>query len=231
MTVVPRSWRSIFDGPSGRPNALAAYEHNGALKWVSSRYSTHPDGTTLTNRDNPLIVNLDGVGNPEIVVGANVFNSNGSLRWSGTGGQGYQSARNADAFDSGAISIAADLDLDGSPEVVTGNTAYRADGTIYWQIPFDDGYTAVANFDADDFPEIVVVSRGVVRLHEHDGTLIWGPVDLPGPAPKPVAPRRWPTSIRIPSPRSVWRVRRSTRSSSPTARSSGSRRPRTARRT
>ena len=172
---------STFDtrSPSGRPNHLAAYEHNGTLKWVSSSYSTHPDGDTLTNRDNPTIADLDGDGRPEIVVGANVFNANGSLRWAGTGGQGYQSARNDDAFDSGAISIVADLDLDGAPEVVTGNTAYRADGTIWWQVPYDDGYPAVADFDADPEPEIVVVSRGFVRLHEHDGTLLWE-VELPG---------------------------------------------------
>ncbi|MEM6795693.1 MAG: FG-GAP-like repeat-containing protein, partial [Acidobacteriota bacterium] len=173
---------SVFDfrGPTGRPNRIAAYEHNGALKWISAPYSTHPDGDSLTNRDNPTIADLDRDGVPEILVGANVFNNNGTIRWRGTGGQAYQSAGNRDGFDSGAISIAADLDLSGDLEVVTGNTAYRADGSIYWQVPLGDGYPAVGNFDADDFPEIVVVSRGTVRLHEHDGTLIWGPVDLPG---------------------------------------------------
>ncbi|MGD2070079.1 MAG: PKD domain-containing protein, partial [Gemmatimonadota bacterium] len=172
---------STFDtrGPTGRPNRIAAYEHHGGLKWVSPRYSTHPDGDSVTNRDNPSIADLDGDGTPEIVVGANVFSNTGSLLWTGSGGQGYQSARNDDGFDSGAISIVADLDLAGDPEVVTGNTAYRADGTIWWQIPMDDGYPAVGNFDGDDFPEIVVVSRGVVRLHEHDGTLIWS-AELPG---------------------------------------------------
>ncbi|MCB1055579.1 MAG: choice-of-anchor A family protein, partial [Acidobacteria bacterium] len=172
----------VFDvrGPTGKPNRLAAYEHNGALKWISNAYSTHPDGDSLTNRDNPSLADLDRDGLPEIIVGGNVFNRNGTLLWHGAGGQGYQSADNRDSYDSGAISIAADLDLDGDLEVVTGNTAYRSDGSIYWQVPMDDGYAAVGNFDADDYPEIVVVARGSVRLHEHDGTLIWGPAALPG---------------------------------------------------
>jgi hypothetical protein len=127
------------------------------LKWVSPRYSTHPSGDSVTNSDNPTIADFDGDGRPELVVGANVFNAGGSLRWAGTAGQGYQS----DAFESGAISLLADLDLDGSPEVVTGNTGYRADGTILCQVPLADGY-----------PEIAVVSRGSLRLHEADGALL-----------------------------------------------------------
>ncbi|MBT8217954.1 MAG: DUF11 domain-containing protein, partial [Acidimicrobiia bacterium] len=169
---------------TGSTNRLAAYEHNGVFKWFSSIYNTHPNGTSLTNRDNPSIADLDQDGVPEIIVGANVFNNNGSFKWIGAAGQGYQSARNADANDSGAISIAADLNLSGGLELVTGNTAYNADGSIQWQIPFDDGYPSIGNFDADPFPEIVVVSRGNVRLHEHDGTLIWGPIPLPGDNPE-----------------------------------------------
>ena len=165
---------------SGFSNHLTAYEHTGQRKWSSQAYVTHPTGSTITNRDNPTIADLEGDGVPEIIVGGNVFNNNGTLRWAGAGGQAYQSARNADGFDSGAISAVADVDLDGVQEVVAGNTVYRADGTILWQSPLDDGYPAIGNFDADDFPEIVVVARGTVRLHEHDGSLIWGPVDLPG---------------------------------------------------
>ncbi|MCP3936523.1 MAG: DUF11 domain-containing protein [Actinomycetia bacterium] len=167
-------------GLEGFGNRITAYEHTGQRKWVGAYYQTHPTGSTFTNRDNPTIADLEGDGSVEIIVGGNVLRSNGSLRWAGSGGQAYQSAGNNDAVDSGSISIVADLDLDGIQEVVAGNTAYRADGTSYWQAQMDDGYPAVGNFDGDDFPEIVVVARGRVRLHEHDGTLIWGPVDLPG---------------------------------------------------
>ncbi|HEX3131762.1 MAG TPA: right-handed parallel beta-helix repeat-containing protein, partial [Thermoanaerobaculia bacterium] len=167
----------------GEPyNVITAYENDGRRKWQSPVYTTNPSGR-FTNRDNSYIADIDRNGVPEIVVGAHVFNNNGTLRWKGTGGQGFQSIFNGDNPASGAISIVADLDLTGNPEIVTGNTAYRSDGSIYWQIPYDDGFPAVANFDDDPFPEIVVVSHGKVRLHEHDGTLKWGPVVLPGKTP------------------------------------------------
>ncbi|HVG10275.1 MAG TPA: Calx-beta domain-containing protein [Thermoanaerobaculia bacterium] len=163
-------------------NVISIYEHTGTRKKKSAPYSTHPAGTG-TNRDNPVIADIDRDGVPEIVVGAHVFNNDLSLRWKGAGGQAYQSIFNNEGVASGAISLVADLDLTGDPEIVTGNTAYRSNGSIYWQIPLDDGYPAVANFDDDPFPEIVVVAKGKVRLHEHDGTLIWGPVVLPGTQP------------------------------------------------
>ncbi len=168
---------------SGHSNHLTAYDHRGRQLWSTRWYQTHPTGSTFTNRDHPTLADLDGNGKSEVIVGGNVFSHSGALKWRGSAGQGYQSARNANRSDSGAISTVVDLDMDGTPEILAGNTAYRSNGTIYWQSPLGDGYTAVGNFDDDDFPEAVVVSRGTVRLHEHDGPLIWGPVDLPGVEP------------------------------------------------
>jgi len=69
----------------------------------------------------------------------------------------------------------ANLDTAGHPEVVSGCRAYHYDGSIYWDIcaTYSGGKIAIGNFDADNFPEIVVVSENKVRLHEHDGVLIW----------------------------------------------------------
>jgi hypothetical protein len=94
-----------------------------------------------------------------------VLNSDGTLRWSGTAG-----------FT--ALSVIADLDIDGSPEVVTGQTAYRFDGTVYWS-GGPGGNPAIGNFDDDPNPEIVVVGNDQVTLKEHDGTVKWGPVSMP----------------------------------------------------
>ena len=91
----------------------------------------------------------------EIVFGYDVFRSDGSLWWSGTSGMGR-------IPPNGPLSCVADLDLDGSPEVVAGNTAYTASGGIYWKAPLSDGYNADANLDGDPFPEIVLVSGGKV---------------------------------------------------------------------
>ncbi|MCB1008888.1 MAG: DUF11 domain-containing protein, partial [Acidobacteria bacterium] len=84
----------------------------------------------------------------------------------------------------GAISVVADLDLDGRLEVVAGNTVYRHDGAVAWTSPLPDGYPAVADFDDDPRPEIVVVAAGTVRLHDSDGALLWGPLPLPGSDPE-----------------------------------------------
>lgn len=164
-------------------NYLRAYEHTGALKWVSQPFHTNPSPSGLSNRDNPTIADLDGDGEVEILVGANVFDRFGHLRWSGAGGQAFQSSGNS-GDRGGAISIVADLDLDGRLEVVTGNTVYRSDGEIAWQTALTDGYPAVANFDSDPQPEVVVVSAGTVRLHDSDGALLWGPHPLPGSDPE-----------------------------------------------
>jgi hypothetical protein len=48
------------------------------------------------------------------------------------------------------LSLVADVNLDGRPEVVAGNTVYKADGAILWRnAGVGDGLAAVANFDAD----------------------------------------------------------------------------------
>ena len=122
------------------------------------------------------IADVDADGIPEIVFGGTVLNNDGTIRWEGNvvGGEG----RGDGAY--GPISVTADLDLDGLPEIVAGRSAYRGDGQLYWNSPIPDGRCAVANFDQDMFPEIVVVANGNVYLLEHTGTIKWGPVNLPG---------------------------------------------------
>src|SRR5205085_2463756 len=102
-------------------------------------------------------------------------NANGTLRWTGSAGRGAQDFQ-------GPLSVVADVDLDGSPDVVAGRTVYRADGTILWNAPpsVPDGAPGVGNFDADPFAEIVLVSPGAVRLLDQDGSVLWGPVVVPG---------------------------------------------------
>jgi len=166
---------------------LHAYEHTGAFKWRSQTYDTHPFGSGTSNRDNPSLADLDGDGDVEIVVGAHVFDSAGHLLWAGSGGQAYQTQRN-NQLVGGALSVTADIDLDGFQEVITGNTLYRHDGSIAWQRSETDGYPAVLNADVDPQAEIVVVSRGFVRLHDTDGTLLWGPLEMPGSDPESGGP-------------------------------------------
>ena len=163
-----------IDG-DGRPEIIAsdstgsrliAFEHDGTFKWRSPFLEP-------INWGAPSIADLDGDGTPEIVMGRQVINSaDGTIRWTGTGGRG--------GIGQFPLSFVADLNMDGSPEVVAGNTAYTAAGGIHWQVALPDGHGAIGNFDDDPFPEIVLVSGGQVRLLEHDGTVKWGPVAIPG---------------------------------------------------
>ena len=148
--------------------SLLAFEHDGSFKWQSA-------ATEAVKWGSPAIVDLDADGQPEIVIGRQVLNADGSLRWSGAAGSGLGIS------SVGGLPLASDLDLDGIPEIVAGNSAYSAGGQTLWQqVSAPDGYNAVGNFDADPYAEIVLVGSGTVRLLEHDGTVKWGPVAIPG---------------------------------------------------
>ena len=166
-----------IDG-DGRPEIIAtdasgqrliAFEHDGRFKWRSPVLEAIHWGA-------PAIADLDGDGIPEIVIGRQVLNSDGTIRWTGTGGRGAQPEP---ITQDGPLSIVADIDLDGVPEVIAGNTAYRPDGSIKWQAPVPDGLNAVGNLNDDPYAEIVLVSSGSVWLLRHDGQVIWGPVAIP----------------------------------------------------
>jgi hypothetical protein len=145
---------------------LIAFEHNGAYKWRSPTLEA-------VNWGAPSLADLDHDGVPEIIAGRQVLNNDGTIRWTGTGGKGSQGI--------GPLSLVADINMDGTPEIVAGNSAYTASGSVLWTASaLPDGYNAAADFDGDGYPEIVLVSGGKVRLLEHDGTVKWGPVSIPG---------------------------------------------------
>lgn len=143
---------------------VLAFNNNGELKWASP-VLTHE---SIDGIASIAIGDIDADGEPDIVLGNNVLDNKGEVKWQGLGGYGKMN------------SIIADIDLDGFPEVVAGNTAYRSNGEILWQnTAVGDGFTAVGNFDDDEFAEIVVVTQGYVYLLEHTGEKIFGPVDIP----------------------------------------------------
>lgn len=145
---------------------LIAFEHDGTFKWRSPALEA-------INWGAPALADLDQDGTPEIIIGRQALDAMGNVLWTGAGGRGSQS-------NVGPISLVADVDLDGVPEVVAGNTVYSNVGTIEVSWAVSDGHNAIANFDADVDPEIVLVTAGRVYLLENDGTVAWGPVALPG---------------------------------------------------
>ncbi|MFZ5475166.1 MAG: FG-GAP repeat domain-containing protein [Myxococcota bacterium] len=132
---------------------------DGSFKWAG--------GTEVNGYGAPAFADLDQDGQAEVIFGRQVLNSDGSVRWTGTGGYGAW------------LSFAVDLDGDERLEVIAGNTAYRGNGITLWTSSAPDGWGAAGDFDLDGLPEIVHVSSATVYLTGGDGT-IWWSASVPG---------------------------------------------------
>lgn len=93
----------------GANRTIYCYKMDGTFVWESSHQSAQFNGGLF-------IADLDVDGNPEVVMGAQVFNNLGELVCAGTEGSGGGGHNRA-------FSTAADLNMDGNLEIVTGNTA------------------------------------------------------------------------------------------------------------
>ena len=172
---------------NGFPMGVKSYSNFGQLLWDNTApmqqwLNANPRTMDLGSNRAQKIADIDGDGKPEIISGATVLNSDGSVRFarintSGTGGG------NSVGGVLGATAVA-DVDLDGRSEVVAGNTVYNSDGTVKWYNPaLPDGAVVIGNFDEDPNPELVFAtdssSSGFqLFLLEHDGSIKWGPVNL-----------------------------------------------------
>ncbi|MDA1010740.1 MAG: VCBS repeat-containing protein, partial [Chloroflexi bacterium] len=111
-------------------------------------------------------VDWDGDGDLEIVAGNRVYQANGTLVASFSGGSQWPAI--------------GDFDADGRPDVVTtGNgtaTLHLNDGTIGWSVSVPGGGggpPTVADFDRDGEPEVGVAGRSKYTVFETDGTVRW----------------------------------------------------------
>jgi len=127
----------------------------------------------------PAIANIDGVGDPEIILGNIVMESDLELRWEGTRGRGWYGREDypypEGYWNSGFHSFAYDMDGDGTTmEIVAGRTVYNHDGSIFCDLGSGttnnftdaiDGYPAVADIDDDGKPEIVLTGNTEVAVY------------------------------------------------------------------
>jgi hypothetical protein len=228
MGSSPVAVGDVDRAPDGRPEIVAHAQGGGlwAFTYDEQRdemrvlwHSKNPDGSV--NRHNrgarsvdafgfesfsvqhwsgPALHDLDDDGVPEVLMSAAVFDAQGTLLF-----------EPSDALESdfrfvatGQHPVVADVDLDGRPDLVTG------DGVFHWQsagagepgawVPAAgyqrdaggfDGFVAVGDFGSfprrdgtpdSGQPEIVVVNNngGGVYVQTSDGQIVFGPYPVPG---------------------------------------------------
>lgn len=146
-----------------------------------------PDTTGASRWSGPSIADLDDDGSPEIIYGAVVYGADGCIKSSTLG---------FPAYSQGVVPVVADVDEDGRAELILGNAIYEWNGaTSAWvaetyfkgaalaqgQVAVADmGDFPVASLGGADYPEVVVISAGTARVQTIDGTVVFGPIAIPG---------------------------------------------------
>lgn len=154
---------------------LVVFRNNGTKWWTTPPLHPWLSGSSWGA---PFVADLDGDGKPEVVFGRYVHSFDGVRKW--VAATSYIGGHLYIGYPIGPITLAADLDLNGTQSLIVGPSAHASDGRLLWSnssVP--DGFAAVGNFNADPYPEIVIVGAGKVSLLDHTGKLLWQ-VSQPG---------------------------------------------------
>ena len=194
-----------LDG-DGEPEIVAARTGGGlvaftlkASGWQVLWQTTSTFGSALCDWGGPSLYDLDDDGVPEVLFYGNVYDNKGNALDESLGAAG--------AYGVGTLPVAADLDGDGTVELVTTNEIYSWDKTAKkWQPKQaisgpGAGFVAVADFGTytngqndrahkDGIAEVAIISAGTAYVYALDGRQVFtaplqasggGPVGAGGP--------------------------------------------------
>lgn len=159
---------------------VVVIDGSGRLLMTSDRPLPNANANAFGWGGGLAIADMNRDGLAEIAYGATVFSVAGGRlvhRFTGTAGVGGGNSTQA-------LSTFADVDNapDLNLELVVGRAVYRTDGSVLWSRPdLPDGFPAVADFDGDGMPEVVLVGNGNAWvLNGATGATRLGPLMLPG---------------------------------------------------
>ncbi|MFT3773875.1 MAG: FG-GAP-like repeat-containing protein [Minicystis sp.] len=170
---VPEIVGCMNPGPSGVSCCDAVAQNTGAIAFRAdgSTFWTQIDTTQVhCGYEAPVIADFDQDGSPEVLIGWTILD--------GKTGAVKKVLDPSNTVNSWGIKLTgvADLDGDGKLDVTDGQRAYRADGTVIWDLSTGPnavkaGYHAVGDFDKDGKPEVVIISSGgphTMQLVQYD---------------------------------------------------------------